>query len=250
MFERFNIYPGLVFEYPTPNLSNIQLQTYIYWSLVGGYIGGYAGGSAPQRRDSHYITSSVHSYLRSISTCGGGRPFFYFTNHMFERFTLTSNPQLGLVFEYRGFRPPTTGSSYTSHNIRRPFLPSVHIDGGGGESRQVEWRSWPSLFILLIYHVREIYALMHTTPVLGFQYSLELLFSNLHFYGPDGPDGPYALLPPHESPSILTLFASPVYSYGGDATLHTFFMIRPFSLYSNKIETHSSLSYLLHQSCL
>jgi len=180
MFERFNIPTGLVFEYPTPNLSNIQLQTYIYWSLVGGYAGGYA--------------------------------------------------------------PPTTG--FTLHYILRPFLPSVHIDGGGGEGRQVEWRSWPSLFILLIYHVREIYALMHTTPVLGFQYSLELLFSNLHFYGP------YAFLPPHESPSILTLFASPVYSYGGDATLHTFFMILPFSLYSNKIETHSSLSYLLHQSCL
>jgi hypothetical protein len=74
MFERFNIPTGLVFEYPTPNLSNIQLQTYIYWSLVGGYAGGYAGGSAPQRRV-HRITSSVHSYLRSISTAGvtGGR---------------------------------------------------------------------------------------------------------------------------------------------------------------------------------
>jgi len=188
MFERFNIHTGLVFEYPTPNLSNIQLQTYIYWSLVGGYAGGYA----PQRRVPriHRITSSVHSYLRSISTAG--------------------------------------------------------VAGVGGVGGQ----DWPSLFILLISYVREIYALMPTTPVLGFQYSLELLFSNLHFYGPDGPDGPYAFLPSHESPSILTLFASPVYSYGGDATLHTFFMIRPFSLYSNKIETHSSLSYLLHQSCL
>jgi len=29
-----------------------------------------------------------------------------------------------------GLRPPTTGSSCTSYNIRRPFLPSVNIDGG------------------------------------------------------------------------------------------------------------------------
>ena len=151
-----------------------------------------------------------------------------------------------------GYAPQRRDSHYiTLHYILRPFLPSVHIDGGvDGRSARVGGQDWPSLFILLIYHVREIYALMHPIPVLVLQYSLELSFLNLHFYGPDGPDGPYAFLPPHESPSILTLYASPVYSYGDDPTLHTFFMIRSFSLYSNKIETHSSLSYLLHQSCL
>jgi hypothetical protein len=135
MFERFNIPTGLVFEYPTPNLSNIQLQTYIYWSLVGGYAGGYAGGSAPQRRVHrihriHRITSYniLRLFLPSVHIDGGGgRPFFYFTNHMFERFTVTSNPQLGLVFEYRGLCPQRRDSHY----IRRPFLPSVNIDGGG-----------------------------------------------------------------------------------------------------------------------
>ena len=151
MFERFNIPTGLVFEYPTPNLSNFQLQTYIYWSLVGGYAWGYAGGYAPQRRVprihrittyTSYTSYTSYNILRPFLPSvhidgGGGRPFFYFTNHMFERFTLTSNPQLGLVFEYRGFRrgfrPPTTGSSYTSYtsyNILRPFLPSVHSTAG------------------------------------------------------------------------------------------------------------------------
>jgi len=51
-------------------------------------------------------------------------------------------------------------------------------------------------------------------------------------------------------PSFITLFASPVHSYGGHATFTTFFMIRTFSLFYHKIETHSSFSYLLHQSYL
>ena len=82
--------------------------------------------------------------------------------------------------------------------------------------------------------------------------SLELSFSNLQFMVRTTVHAIYGLRPSLGlfPPSFITLFASPVHSYGGDATLHTFFMIRPFSLFSNKIETHSSLSYLLHQSCL
>ena len=73
MFERFTItcikpHPGLVFQY-IPNLSNFLFQ------------GGSAGGSAPPRRVPlvhciHRITSSVHSYLRSISTAGAAVSFF------------------------------------------------------------------------------------------------------------------------------------------------------------------------------
>ena len=84
---------------------------------------------------------------------------------------------------------------------------------------------------------------MHPIPWLVFQYISNL--SNFHFQT-------YILWASHCAipPSFITLFASPVHSYGGDATFTTFFMIRPFSLFYHKIETHSSLSYLLHQSCL
>ena len=77
----------------------------------------------------------------------------------------------------RGFRPPTTGSSY---NIRRTFLPSVHIDGGRR----------PSLFLLYNSHVREIYSIMHPIPLVSIPIyikSLELSFSNLHFMVRTGP---------------------------------------------------------------
>ena len=50
----------------------------------------------------------------------------------------------------RGFRPPTTGSSCTSctsYNIRRTFLPSVHIDGGGRSVFNIRRTFLPSVHI-------------------------------------------------------------------------------------------------------
>ena len=141
----------------------------------------------------------------------------------------------------------------TSHNILRPFLPSVHIDGGGALVGHDNGGGVGRLFFYFTIRMFERFTLLLFIGLV-FQYIPNLsnfLFQTYNLWS--GPD-PCNLWSSPESesipPSILTLFASPVYSYGGDATLHTFFMIRPFSLYSNKIETHSSLSYLLHQSCL
>ena len=96
------------------------------WPLRGGVPPG-----VPPPNDGSYwmycITSSVHSYLRYILTAGDGgevvsagdgggcRLFFYFTNHMFERFT----PKYSISFFYSGF-----ASFCTFHNVW--FLP-YHI---------------------------------------------------------------------------------------------------------------------------
>jgi len=75
-----------------------------YWMYcITSSVHSYLRWGVPPPNDGSYwmycITSSVHSYLRCILTAGDGgevvsaghgggcRLFFYFTNHMFERFT-------------------------------------------------------------------------------------------------------------------------------------------------------------------
>ena len=133
-------------------------------------------------------------------------------------------------------------------------------------------RGWPSLFLLSIYHVREIYYNMH--PGLVFQYTT---FSRTFIYRLWFIDQSLAslILPPSiftlyaiaglflrqlcDIPSLFTLYIltrneTHIYFLLGLCSHYalpffyflTFFMFRLFSLSSDKIETHSSLSYLLH----
>ena len=161
--------------------------------------GGSAGGSAPQRRVPrvhciHRITSSVHSYLRSISTAGGARLFFYFTIRMFERFThhiitglvLQYIPNLS-NFHFQGVPPPPRRAHRITSSVYS-YLRSISTAGGAlvgdGGGR-------PSLFLLYKSDVREIYDNMHQHPRVVLQYISNL--SNFLFQGV-----PPGVPPPHD----------------------------------------------------
>ena len=102
-----------------------------------------------------------------------------------------------------------------SYNFCRTFLPSVHIDGGGGRRLFFYFTIMMFERFTLTYFPR--FSITITTQ------SLELSFSNLTFI--HIPHLMHSIASPESgsfTPSFLTLFASPVFSYGGDATLTLF----------------------------